>query len=167
MSPQVDMSQRATMTHCRSFDKQKIVSKNWSTLTVLPPLMQAKFNRLKTLLLNCCNGTHTNIQTHCCTLLLGSAFLWHRFIKHYSNKPQNWSSFCAYYWAKKLQLFTSLSHLTGFLFPFIQKSIHTNIKQFKILVPQKSACLQKPTFGLLKTLCLLLDTPWSTLELVY
>ena len=112
------------------------------------------------MLLNCCNGTHTNIQTHCCTLLLGSAFLWHRFIKHYSNKPQNWSSFCAYYWAKKLQLFTSLSHLTGFLFPFIQKSIHTNIKQFKILVPQKSACLQKPTFGLLKTLCLLLDTPW-------
>ena len=122
--------------------------------------MQAKFNRLKTLLLNCCNGTHTNIQTHCCTLLLGSAFLWHRFIKHYSNKPQNWSSFCAYYWAKKLQLFTSLSHLTGFLFPFIQKSIHTNIKQFKILVPQKSACLQKPTFGVLKTLCLLLNTPW-------
>ena len=117
------------------------------------------------MLLNCCNGTHTNIQTHCCTLLLGSAFLWHRLIKHYSNKPQNWSSFCAYYWAKKLQLFTSLSHLTGFLFPFIQKSMHTNTKQFKILVPQKSACLQKPTFGLLKTLCLLLDTPWAICNL--
>ena len=147
------------MTHCRSFDKQKIVSKNWFTLTVLPPLMQAKFNRLKTLLLNCCNGTHTNIQTHCCTLLLGSAFMWHRFIKHYSNKPQNWSSFCAYYWAKNFSSLLVCHTLQAFSFLSYKKSIQTNIKPFKILVPQKSACLKKKHIWSLENPVLALGHP--------